>query len=142
MIYFLDTSALVQRYLPEPGSVAVRALFRRRRAIGVARIASAELAAAIARQCREGLIADAARDAIFQRLPADFAEMTVVEIRAPVLSRVPALVVRWPLRGYDAVQLAAALSLHASGLATTFWSGDSRLLEAARGEGLRVTMVG
>ncbi len=142
MIYFLDTSALVQRYLPEPGSAEVRGLFRRQRSIGVARITSAELAAAIARQCREGLVTEAVRDAIFQRAPGDFAEMTVVEIRAPVLSRVPALVTRWPLRGYDAVQLAAALSLHAAGLATTFWSGDARLLEAARGEGLRATLIG
>jgi uncharacterized protein len=142
VIYFLDTSALVQRYLPEPGSADVRALFRRRRAIGVARITSAELAAAVARQCREGLITEATRDAIFQRAPSDFAEMTVVEIRAPVLSLVAPLVVRWPLRGYDAVQLAAALSLHTAGISTTFWSGDARLLEAARGEGMRTTMIG
>jgi hypothetical protein len=31
MIYFLDTSALVKRYLTEPGSAQVRSLFRRKR---------------------------------------------------------------------------------------------------------------
>lgn len=139
MIY---TSALVQRYLPEPGSAAVRALFRRRRSIAVARIAWAEMAATLARLCREGLIAEATRDAIFQRLARDFAEMTVLELRPAVLAHVMPLVVRWPLRGYDAVQLASAVSLHSAGLATTFWSGDARLLEAARGEGMRVAKIG
>lgn len=82
MIYFLDTSALVQRYLSEPGSAQVRALFRRRRSVAVARIAWAELAATLARQCREGSITEATRDAIFQRLAGDFAEMTVIEAAA------------------------------------------------------------
>jgi predicted nucleic acid-binding protein len=142
VIYFLDTSALVQRYLPEPGSAQVRGLFRRRRTIAVARIAWAEIAATMARQCREGMITEATRDAIFQRLAGDFAEMTVIEIRAPVMSLVMPLVVRWPIRGYDAVQLAAASSLHAAGIATTFWSGDVRLYEAARGEGMRAALIG
>ncbi len=142
MIYFLDTSALVKRYLTEPGSAEVRSLFRRRRPIAVARIASAELAAAVARQHREGGITETIRDAILARLSRDFAQMTVVEVRASTLSRVPALVVRWPLRGYDAVQLAAVLTLQASGVSTTFWSSDANLVAAARGEGLRAAEIG
>jgi uncharacterized protein len=142
MIYFLDTSALVKRYLTEPGSGQVRAIFRRRRPIAVARIASAELAAAVARQHREGAVTETSRDTILARLNRDFAQMTVVEVRAAMLSRVPALVVRWPLRGYGAVQLAAALTLHATGVSTTFWSSDANLVAAALGEGLRATAIG
>lgn len=142
MIYFLDTSALVKRYLTEPGSAEVRSLFRRKRPIAVARIASAELAAAVAHQQREGAVTETTRDAILARLNRDFAQMTVVEVRAAMLSRVPALVVRWPLRGYDAVQLAAALTLQASGVSTTFWSSDGNLVAAALGEGLRATEIG
>jgi len=142
VIYFLDTSALVKRYITAPGSAEVRALFRRSRRIAVARIASAELAAAVARQHREGVVAEATRDAILARLHRDFAQMTVVEVRAAMLARVPALVVRWPLRGYDAVQLAAALTLHATGASTTFWSSDGNLVAAALGEGLRATAIG
>ena len=44
-------------------------------------------------------------------------------------------------RGYDAVQLAAAASLHDDGLALDFWSADERLVKAAEGEGLRATLV-
>lgn len=141
MIYFLDTSALVKRYLTEPGSAQVRSLFRRKRPIAVARIASAELAAAVARQHREGAVTEVVRDAILARLNRDFAQMTVVEVRAALLSRVPALVVRWPLRGYDAVQLAAAVTLQATGVSTMFWSSDANLVKAALGEGLQATVI-
>lgn len=142
MTYFLDTSALVKRYLKEPGSAEVRALFRGRRRIAIARIASAELAAAVARQHREAGVTEATRDAISSRLDRHFMQMTVVEVRKAMLARVPDLVVRWPLRGYDAVQLAAALTLQATGVSTTFWSSDGRLVAAARGEGLRATEIG
>lgn len=142
MIWFLDTSALVKRYINEPGSAEVRALFRRARTIAVARIASAELAAAVARQCREGLVSVSTRDAILDRIDRDLTHLTVVELRAPVLTRIPALVRRWPLRAYDAVQLASALVLHAAGSAVSFWSADERLLEAAGGEGLRISQPG
>ena len=142
MIYFLDTSALVKRYVTEPGSAEVRGLFRRKRRIAVVRIASAELAAAVARQHREGAVTEVTRDAILARLHRDFGQMTVVEVRAAMLARVPPLVVRWPLRGYDAVQLAAALTLHATGASTTLWSSDGNLVAAARAEGLRATEIG
>jgi predicted nucleic acid-binding protein len=142
LTYFLDTSALVKRYLAEPGSDRVRALFRLRRDVAVARIAFAELAAAVARQYREGAITEAARDAALDRIQGDFSRFTVVEVRPAILARVPALVVRWPLRGYDAVQLASAMALHAAGVAVDFWSTDRRLLEAAHGEGVRTTWVG
>jgi hypothetical protein len=54
---------------------------------------------------------------------------------------VPGLVTRRPLRGYDAVHLAAALALRDRGLAVTFWAADATLVEAARGEGLRATLL-
>ena len=98
--------------------------------------------AAVARQHREGAVTETSRDAILARLNRDFAQMTVVEVRAAMLSRVPALVVRWPLRGYDAVQLAAALTLQATGVSTTFWASDANLVAAALGEGLRATEIG
>ena len=140
MTYFLDTSALVKRYLKEPGSDKVRSLFKRRREICVARITVAELCAAIARVCRDGGITADRRDELFTRAQRDMGEMTVVELRPAVLARVPLLVVRWPLRGYDAVQLAAALAVHSVGLSLDFWSADERLLAAARGEGMRATL--
>jgi uncharacterized protein len=139
VIHFLDTSALVKRYVAERGSSEVRRRFRSG-TVAAARIAYAELAAALARRHRErGLTADAL-ESILKRLDGDFSKLVVVEIRAALIARVPDLVRKHPLRGYDAVQLAAALSLRARG-AVELWATDGALLDAARGEGLRVVGV-
>ena len=57
-----------------------------------------------------------------------------------MLAIVPDLVVRHPLRGYDAVQLATALHVQASGTSVEFWSTDETLRVAALAEGLRVVV--
>lgn len=138
MIHYLDTSALVKRYVSEPGAGRVRALFRRGKIV-TARIAYAELAATVARLGREGRLDEAERAALFDRLDADFAAMAVVEIRPGLMRRIPALVTRQPLRGCDAVHLAAALLVREQGAAVQFWSADGRLVRAAAAEGLRAT---
>ena len=140
MIYYLDTSALVKRYVAEPGSAAVRALFTRKQ-VATTRIAFAELCATLARLTRERSLSERARDAIFDRLTADFSAMSIVEVRPMLLQRVPELVVRQPLRGYAAVHLAAALVVRQRGVAVEFWAADARLVEAARTEGLRTRLL-
>jgi predicted nucleic acid-binding protein len=79
---------------------------------------------------------------VFRGLDRDFAAMEVVEVRPMVMRRVPPLVTRAPLRGYDAVQLASALALSAHGVAVDFWSADERLVAAAAAQGLRASRVG
>lgn len=125
----------MKRYVEEPGSTSVRRLLRRTRP-AVARITYAELAAVIARAAREEVIDESQRDAILARLDGDFASFTVVEIRRATLRIVPGLVVQHALRGYDAVQLAAALAIRREGGAVAFWSTDGDLITAARAEGL------
>lgn len=65
----------------------------------------------------------------------------MVEIRASLMRNVPELVARRPLRGYDAVHLAAALALRDRGVAITFWAADAALVDAARAEGLRTRLL-
>ena len=77
------------------------------------------------------------RSEFFARIDHDFGDLTIVEVRPPVLRRVPELVTRYPLRGYDAVQLAAALTIQAHGGSVRFWSADLQLVAAAEAEGLR-----
>src|SRR5207302_4844891 len=89
---FLDTSALVKRYVEEPGSASVRRLLRRT-SPAVGRVTYAELAAVIARAAREEVIDERYRDAILARLDGDFASFTVVEVRRATLRIVPVLVV-------------------------------------------------
>jgi len=140
VIHYLDTSALVKRYLREPGTTAVRALFRSGKPLATARIAEAELTAALARLCRMGHLTETIRDRIFARLERDLAGLTLVEIRPALVRRVPSLVTRHPLRGYDAIHLAAALLLRDQGAPVDFWASDVPLLVAARAEGLRAVV--
>lgn len=141
MIRYFDTSALAKRYLAEAGSAHVRSAFRSDRVV-VARVTYAELLAALAGARRRGVIDEAERAASFARVDDDFRVLTIVEIRAATLRRIPELVMRHALRGYDAVQLAAALTVRDEGAAVDFWSADVDLVEAARAEGLRGTVPG
>jgi uncharacterized protein len=122
LIPFLDTSALIKRYVEEPGSAMVRALLRRDTAV-VCRVAFAELSAAIARAAREGVVDERRRDAILARLDGDFSKFTIVEVRRAMLAPTPRLVVDHALRGYDAVQLAAAIAVHGKSGAVSFLVG-------------------
>lgn len=142
MIYFLDTSALVKRYVSEPGSPLVRGLFVRKRKVAVSRLAWPEVVAATARRRREGTLPALEHERILERLAADLSSFTVVEVRPATLNAVPGLCARHPLRAYDAVQLAAALVLRQTASAIDFWTTDHALRLAALAEGLRSTPVG
>lgn len=141
MIYFLDTSALVKRYVAEPGSPLVRSLFARRRKVAISRLAFAEVAAAAARRRREGTLSARQQEALLARLEEDLSTFLVVEVRQASLSTVPGLCSRHPLRAYDAVQLAAALLLRQTASAVDFWTTDHALRLAALAEGLRATPI-
>jgi len=143
VIYFLDASALVKRYVAERGSDVVRGLVRRRRSLAASRISSVEIPAAIWKRARAGDITADTAKSITARLGPDLAEMRVVEVRAALLDRAADLVAHRPLRAYDAVQLASAAWLGTeTGLAITFACSDAGLAKAATAEGLRVLRVG
>lgn len=139
MKYFLDSSALVKRYVQEPGSLSVRRLFSHRRVVAVCRITYAEAVAAFARRSREGEFSPAQLAQIVRRLEEDLADFEVAEVRQNTMSFIPALCARHALRGYDAVQLSAALSVRQAGIAVDFWTMDLALRDAALAEGLRAT---
>jgi predicted nucleic acid-binding protein len=139
LIEFLDSSALAKRYVTEPGSQAVRRLLAAGR-ISVARIVFAEVASALARAAREGVVTEDVRDRLLDQLEADVDTFDVVELRRPLVARTRALVVRHGLRGYDAVQLASAMTVADRGGGIRFWSADAKLVQAARSEGLRASV--
>jgi predicted nucleic acid-binding protein len=87
-----------------------------------------------------GHLTEKIRDGIFARLESDLAGLTLVEIRPALVRRVPSLVTKHPLRGYDAIHLAAALLLRDQGAAVDFWASDVTLQAAARAEGLRAVV--
>ena len=72
------------------------------------------------------------------RLRRDLERIDVVELSAPLVERVHALVARHPLRASDALHLAAALLLRDAAGLVELVGYDERLVVAARAEGFSV----
>ena len=145
-IYFLDSSALAKRYVTEAGSGWIKELCDpvARNPIIIARITWVEVLSALARRQREGSLAQAdVRDAI-QALRYDIGmQYQIAELDRSLAEVAGTLVVRHPLRAYDAVQLASALRAQSDlgvigGPPVVFCAADDRLIDAAKAEGLQI----
>lgn len=144
--YFLDSSALIKRYLSEPGTNWILALTAPAagNTILMAEIGSVEVVSGAARQQRLGrhnlkMVRDVRNLIDYDALH----EYEVVRFTPEILARAEDLLLIHPLRAYDAVQLASALvsntDLQANGLTPlTFVAADTRLLAAASAEKLTV----
>jgi predicted nucleic acid-binding protein len=145
-VSFLDTSALGKRYIVETGSVWLRALLDPATGceIYIVRITTVEMISAITRRERGGSLTPG--DAITARATfrSDLAsEYQLVEVTETLVNQAMVLAETYGLRGYDAVQLAAALEVSgqyvAGGFAPiTLISADAELNGAATTEGLIV----
>ncbi|MCP9493991.1 MAG: type II toxin-antitoxin system VapC family toxin [Pyrinomonadaceae bacterium MAG19_C2-C3] len=142
--YFLDSSAVVKRYLIEAGSVWVRSLFAAASTepLVIARITGAEVVAAITRRSRGGSIATADAAIALASFRQDIvAGFSFVEITFPLVASAMNLAEKHVLRGYDAVQLAAleaSYVLAQSQTTLVFIAADVQLLNAAQAEGLSI----
>jgi len=139
--YFLDSSAVMKRYVQETGTVWVRALT----ASGtgnffyLARITDVEVTAALARRRGQPGLSVVQAVAALRQFRRDFGQdYRVVEITIALLQRAAQLADTHALRGYDAVQLAVALDVHARDQALVLVSADAELNAAATAEELRV----
>jgi predicted nucleic acid-binding protein len=145
--YFLDSSALVKRYVVETGTVWVRRLTRYRPAtvIYIAHITAVEVTCAVARR-RKGTppLAPARASSILRRFRQHLAgRYVVIEVTPALLDDAMRLGNAHVLRAYDAVQLAVALEVNRSHQAggsgpVTLISADRALNDAATAEGLPV----
>ena len=140
MRVYLDTSALVKRYVVEPGSRTVRELFSSPRvAPATSRVTHAEVVSAVARRAREGSLAPTERERILDQLERDLGGMVIVDVTARVTRPCRELATRSPLRGFDCLHLASALLLaNGSPARWTFVCSDRQLLAAAEQHGLAV----
>jgi predicted nucleic acid-binding protein len=144
--YFLDTSGLVKRYVPETGHRWVRSLCRRGVAdnLYIAAIARVEVVAALCRIVRQTppRLDAADRDRLIARFRQHMRQQyDAVPVNDAVYTRAADLCRVHPLRAYDAVQLACTLTIRdeavAAGVpAPIFVCADDVLLAAATAEGL------
>ena len=144
--YFIDSSGVVKRYLVEVGSAWMRSLTDpvAGNVIHLARITGVEVIAAITRRQRAGSITVPQADQLRAEFRQDLVgQYRLLELSPVLLTRAMALAELHALRGYDAVQLAAALHIQVRRLKRgltplTLISADAELNTAAAAEGLPV----
>jgi predicted nucleic acid-binding protein len=145
-ICYFDNSAVVKRYAQETGTAWVISILdpAADNTIYLARISAVEVVSAFARRQRGNTLSapDAAKAIADFR--TDLAnQYRLIELAPTLISRAMILAENQALRGYDAVQLAAALEVNARVTSLNLpslklISADAALNTAARTEGLAV----
>jgi uncharacterized protein len=136
-VIYLDTSALIKRFVNEKGAPVVQSIVQRKGTIATAKIAYAEIFAGLTRKFREGNLPKAQYALACRQFERDWQAYIRVELEDDLLLLARDLIQRHPLRGFDAVNLASALTLKISlGEQITFAAADGRLLKIAEAEEL------
>jgi predicted nucleic acid-binding protein len=141
--YYLETSALVKLYVREPGTERLLALAARssENRLAILALAQVEFRSAIRRRERNGEIpspvATQLLEAFGRHVEGRFLTQAVTDF---VLDTACALVDRYALRAFDAVQLAGYMVLKSAGGTDmpVFVCSDQELLMAAQQEGARI----
>jgi predicted nucleic acid-binding protein len=146
MNYFLfDASSLVKRYFPEKGSPFVDRLFQ---AVAPARLSclmlgAAETAAALVRKRNGGLMNNAQLAVAIDRLRMEVIDAVDVQkwpCDNQLIESSMALLLKYPINSTDAALLRIAINvgatLRASGDDLVLVASDTRLIIAARSEGV------
>ena len=140
--FYLDTSALIKRYVEEEGTPQVVGLAADpdRGKVIILDLAPLESRSAVRRREREGDIPSGDADQILKQIEEDVSSSFLVQpSTAAVIEEAMRLIDHHPLKAYDALQLAGCLTARrGTPAALTFVCSDTRLCDAARVEGLTV----
>lgn len=140
---YFDTSALIKRYVREPGSARVVSLLRLHDLLSSA-ITPVEVMSALARRRRDRELSEEAFVATLSRVRNDRARWELVEVGETVLSRAEEIVQGTvPVRALDAIHVASLMAFQtAAGLRIPFVTADGRQRDAGLLLGLDVTWTG
>lgn len=148
--YFFDSSATVKNYVNETGTNWVKSILATipQSEILMASTTEVEVVAAFARRRKGKTLTVADASIVIPQFKTDFSkDFSTVETTPRVISQAVHFADQYSLRGYDAVQLAAALEVYMKlinlkvDLSTstfTFVSADNELNTAANAEGLTI----
>ncbi len=137
MTLYLDTSALVKRYVREAHTEAVSQLVQTHPEVGTAAITYAEVASALARASRQHYLSPQQAQLAWHAFDADWKRFFRVRLREATLQRASALLWQYPLQAYDAIHLACAWTWQESlGQEVVFATFDQTLWQAAQRSGL------
>ncbi|MBI3921713.1 MAG: type II toxin-antitoxin system VapC family toxin [Armatimonadetes bacterium] len=144
MVYFLDASAVVKYYVTEPGSGWVQRLVDTDEpSLVLAEITIVEVAAAFSILRRVERITSRQRRDFWERFERDFVHRyDLIPVTDETVHKAAYLCGTYPLKAYDAVQLASGIALRDSlkeeDIPVVFVSGDDSLIAASKAEGLAV----
>ena len=137
MIAYLDASALVKRYIVEQGSKETIALTAESEITASSILSRAEVAAALAKAVRIGLVTQEVARSAQRMFVRDWPDLVRVPVTEALVERAEGLAWEHGLRGYDSVQFASALTWQESvGEGIVLATFDQRLWEAAKRMGL------
>jgi len=138
VIAYLDASALVKRYVVERGSRETMALTAESELIATSIVTRVEVASAFAKAARTGLITEDRARGAQRSFGGDWPDLVRVPVTEALVERAETLAWAHGLRGYDAVQLASALTWQDSvGTEIVLATFDQQLWEAAPKAGVR-----
>lgn len=109
MILYLDSSALVKRYVLEVGSQEVRQHIDKVQLVGTSIVSRKEYAAAFAKAARVSAITIDEAEAALRLFRTDWADLVRVQVTEMLVARADEFAWRYGLRGYDAIQMASAV---------------------------------
>ena len=98
MILYVDTSALVKLYVPEPESSAVQQLVESAEIAAISLVAYAEARAALARKRRERAVDLKDYRRIIQEFNDDWDNYFIVDVTEPLVKRAGRLAETWTQR--------------------------------------------
>ncbi len=144
--YFFDSSVIVKNYVQEIGTNWVKSILNniKSNVIYVVSITEVEVVSAFARRLKGKTLNKADASSALNQFKYDFAnDFRVIETESFLLKNAITLSETHTLRGYDAVQLSAALEISKQITSLkigsiTFVSADNELNTAASNEGLNV----
>ena len=140
MILYLDTSALLKKYFKENGSSDIISLWKKTTAVVTSTVAYAETMATIFRKKREAKnIGESLFESVFISFQKDWMSFIHVDVTNDLNEEIGKLETAHPLRGFDAIHLASALTVHEHiQHEFIFACYDRRLSKAAKEEGLDI----
>ncbi len=140
MILYLDTSALLKKYFKEDGSGDIITLWKKTEAIVTSKVAYAETMASIFRKKKENKnVHEKHFESAIRSFEKDWTSFIRVDVNNDLNEKIRKLVAAHPLRGFDAIHLASALTVRENIHQNfVFACYDRRLSKAAEKEGLGI----
>ncbi|HVU12516.1 MAG TPA: type II toxin-antitoxin system VapC family toxin [Phototrophicaceae bacterium] len=138
---YVDTSALIKRYMTESGSNWIKTLLNpaNGNVIIVCDLTAVEVFSTLARRQREKTISRARVQILQSHFLVDFErEYLSLALKDVIVVRARDLITKYPLRSLDALQLSSAIeATNILGEQLTFLSADKNLLAVAASNGFQ-----